>query len=487
MLRFSTENIEFLNAAENYTSLTEIPFNSKNKWMMKLILSKDHELHNQIFGQHADQNVNIMLLKGAPDILLRKCDSIIQSDGSSSPMDDNMKLSLIKQQNDWCILGQRVLLLCKREFSSEEANELALKSPSNVEKYVNELTDCCLIGMVGIIDPPREGMSDVISKCRTAGIRVFMVTGDYALTAAAIATQIGIFTNGEYDNVEKMREKHKEKRETELKKIKIKQHTGSLLLTGSEIEKLTDDDWRFITTYEEIVLARTTPEQKLTTVKQFRKDDYIVAVTGDGVNDAPALKNADIGIAMGSGSEVAMEAAQMVLLDSSFTSILVAIENGRLVFYNLRKVILYLLPAGSFAELVPILVNIFLGVPLPLSAFLMICICILTDMAPALSVMCEKPEQDLLKLPPRSKKDHLVDARLIFQAYFFIGMLEAILSHCVYFWYWQLYAGLGPSKVLLCFDKCTPTGNNTYNGFTGNQLTEFMYTGQTITFIGIKT
>jgi sodium/potassium-transporting ATPase subunit alpha len=185
-----------------------------------------------------------------------------------------------------------------------------------------------------------------------------------------------------------------------------------------------------------------------------------------------------------SGSEVAMEAAQMVLLDSSFTSILVAIENGRLVFFNLRKVILYLLPAGSFAEVVPILVNIFLGVPLPLSAFLMICICILTDMAPALSIMLEKPESDLLKNPPRSQKDHLVDSTLILQAYLFIGMLEAVLSHCLFFWYMQWYAGLGPSDVLLCFDKCNPSGTDTYKTYTSDQMIAFVNTGQTITFIG---
>jgi sodium/potassium-transporting ATPase subunit alpha len=158
LLRFSTENIDpYHNAAENYTSLTEIPFNSKNKWMMKFIVSNDHELHNDIFGQNATDNVNIMLLKGAPDILLKKCNSILQSDGSSQPMDDSIKMNLIKQQNDWCILGQRVLLLCKKEFSSEESNELCTRSASGMEKYVNELKDCCLIGMLGIIDPPREG------------------------------------------------------------------------------------------------------------------------------------------------------------------------------------------------------------------------------------------------------------------------------------------------------------------------------------------
>jgi sodium/potassium-transporting ATPase subunit alpha len=127
----------------------------------------------------------------------------------------------------------------------------------------------------------------------------------------------------------------------------VKSRCSSLLLNGSDLSHLTYAEWRVITKYDEIVFARITPEQKLLIVKEFQHDDYVVGVTGDGVNDAPALKSADIGIAMGSGSEVAMEASQLVLLDNNFSSMLIAIENGRLVFDNLRKVILYLLPAGS--------------------------------------------------------------------------------------------------------------------------------------------
>ena len=157
-----------------------------------------------------------------------------------------------------------------------------------------------------------------------------MVTGDYALTAAAIALQIGLFTTNEYDTIEQMRRKQ----------------NGSprkaLLITGSEMDTLTDDEWRLITPYEQIVFARTTPEQKLRTVKEFQLDDNVVAVTGDGVNDSPALKRADIGIAMGGGSEVAIEAAQLVLLDNNFVSIIEAIKNGRLVFANLRKVLRFI-------------------------------------------------------------------------------------------------------------------------------------------------
>jgi sodium/potassium-transporting ATPase subunit alpha len=175
-------------------------------------------------------------------------------------------------------------------------------------------------------------------------------------------------------------------------------------LNGSDLEGLTHEKWRHVTMYDEVVFARTTPEQKLTIVKEYQYDKYVVGVTGDGVNDAPALKSADIGIAMGSGSEVAMEASQLVLLDNNFSSVLIAVENGRLVFENLRKVILYLLPGGCVAELCPVLLTIFFGVPQTLSSFQMLIICLFTDIAPCLSLMMEKPEFDLLKQPPRSRK-----------------------------------------------------------------------------------
>ncbi len=229
------------------------------------------------------------------------------------------------------------------------------------------------------------------------------------------------------------------------------------------------------------MFARTTPEQKLLIVKEFQHDSYIVGVTGDGVNDAPALKSADIGIAMGSGSEVAMEASQMVLLDNSFTSILIAIENGRLVFDNLRKVILYLLPAGSFAELVPILTNIFFGMPLALSAFLMICICILTDMFPALSLMLEKPERNLLDCPPRSKSDHLVSWKIVLHAYLFIGLMESFFSFCSFFWYLEWYAKLSPRDILFSFSNWT----DGYKNYTMDELNEFINIGSTIFFISL--
>ena len=337
ILRFAAKHVENVETLRDYyTCLLDIPFNSRNKWMMKVV-------------KFIETDIDSMVLKGAPDKLLIKCSRIINEDGTDTELTQLMKLNLIKTQNDWCMLGQRVLLICIKNLTHIETDNLKGMSSTSLENYVNDSDDFCLLGMVGIIDPPREGIYDVIKTCRGAGIRVLMVTGDYLLTAAAIAKKIGIFSNLEMvDTLDCMREKNK------LINLSLKTEKNiqnySLLLNGSDVDFLMDNDWRSITKYKEIVFARTTPEQKLLIVNEFQKDGYIVGVTGDGVNDAPALKKADIGIAMGSGSEVAMEASQMILLDNSFGAILTAIENGRLVFYNLRKVILYLLCAGSMGE-----------------------------------------------------------------------------------------------------------------------------------------
>jgi sodium/potassium-transporting ATPase subunit alpha len=351
LLKFSSEYVyQVENLRSNYIIITDIPFNRKNKWMMKAFQVGNIATHNTGFGDNlTEESSCLVFLKGAPDKLLGKCKTLLEANGTQSELNESIKLNIIKIQDQWCTLGQRVLLLCKKVLDSKETRELCLKNQVALENYVDEQNDFCFLGMVGLADPPRENMSEVISMFRSSGIRVFMLTGDYSLTAAAIARQIGIITNNEIiDSLEKMRELDQTLHLNINHESSI--HNNSLVLSGPDIEKLTDNDWRILTKYQEIVFARTTPEQKLRLVKEFQYDDYIVGVTGNGLNDAPALKKADIGIAMGDGNEIAMDASQMVLLDSHFSSILIGIENGRLVFENLRKVVLYLLSAGCMGE-----------------------------------------------------------------------------------------------------------------------------------------
>jgi sodium/potassium-transporting ATPase subunit alpha len=210
--------------------------------------------------------------------------------------------------------------------------------------------------------------------------------------------------------------------------------TRAIAISGEELKGLDESQWSRLCAYDEIVFARTTPEQKLRIVKELQSRGEIVGMTGDGVNDAPSLKTADIGIAVGSGSDIAIEAADMVLLDS-FAAIIEAVKYGRVVFDNLKKTICYLLPAGSFAEFWPVFTNVIFGLPQILSSFLMIIICCFTDCAAATAIAYEKPEADVLLRRPRNpKKDHLVDWKLILQAYGITGFLQTTLSFTMSYW-----------------------------------------------------
>ncbi|KAJ2793450.1 hypothetical protein H4S07_007047, partial [Coemansia furcata] len=334
--------------------LFEIPFNSKNKWMLSL--------QQRVDGSSAP----LLLIKGAPDVLLPRCSFIQDSKGDVHALDKNSLEQLLALQRQWSGEGQRVLMLCRREFHGTNPFAGREDDPAELEVIVAaQNADLCIVGLIGIVDPPRKEIPSVVDICRRAGIRVFMVTGDFALTAAAIARQCHIITNDGVDSIEDIRakalehapgaladtrnEKPELKDKDSVSQAQSDEGVTSLVLSGSELVGLQAEHWNIICGYSEIVFARTTPEQKLLIVQELRARENYVAVTGDGVNDSPALKAAHIGVAMGGGSEVAKEAADMVLLDNNFSSIVVAIENGRLVFENLKKVLLYLMPAGSFA------------------------------------------------------------------------------------------------------------------------------------------
>lgn len=407
ILRFAAHLGTAENELSQFVRVFEIPFNSKNKWMLTMYQPGNNpETMNKVYGS-SDQS--LIFVKGAPDILMSKCTHYVSAKTNTvEPLSPETIVHLNDLQEKWARNGQRVIILCRRFYTPTSSLELKQLQAEMVNYAVQDLT---IIGLVGIMDPPRPEIKKTVADCRSAGTRFFMITGDFGLTAAAIAREIGIFTTKrDPDNFETVVNSN-------IVSSDYESVSGSLLLTGSELLKLGDREWDQVCRYEEIVFARTTPEQKLQIVKQLQKREQVVAVTGDGVNDAPALKAADVGVAVVSGSDVAIEAADLVLM-GGFDSITEAIRMGRLVFQNLQKVIGYLLPAGSWSEIWPVLVNSFLGTPLPLSSFLMIMICCFTDLFPCLALIMENEEYDLLSQKPRNaRKDHLINFKVYLKYY----------------------------------------------------------------------
>jgi sodium/potassium-transporting ATPase subunit alpha len=444
-----------------YERVHQIPFNSKNKWM--LTLHRDPKSTKEF----------ILYVKGAPDVLLDRCatywsavhNAVRPLDGEARERFSNFQVKLSRR-------AERVIVICQRRYIPRSAPGSNNFSNEIIDHGVQDLT---VLGIFGIVDPPRPETASTVAACRKAGIRFFMVTGDFGLTAAAIAREIGIYDGqAEPDTVEELRDGLDPSME-----VKVPKSRHSLLLEGPNLSSLNSEDWETICGYDEIVFARTTPEQKLRIVTELQARGYVVAVTGDGVNDAPALRAADVGIAVGSGSDVAIEAADLVLLDK-FDSIIEAIRLGRLVFQNLQKVIAYLLPAGSWSEIWPVLMNVFFGCPAPLSTFLMIIICVFTDLFVSLSLIMEKEEFDLLGLPPRRpRKDHLINLRIYGQSYLFVGVMETFSAHAMFFLYMWRHAGIPFSDLIFAFEGYA----DGFHGYTADELTKFVSVGQSVYFV----
>lgn len=285
------------------------------------------------------------------------------------------------------------------------------------------------------------------------------------MTAEAIAREVGIITAppGPLHSIQ-----HLDRSPTEdglgrslVLGEKMAAPLSSIIIGGNQLPFLNDFQWSRLCLYQEIIFARTSPEQKLRIVREFQSHGNLVGMTGDGINDAPSLKAADIGIAMSTGSDIAIEAAHVVLLDS-FPAIIAAMEYGRLVFENLKKSVVYQFPAGVFSELMAVLLNIFLGLPLILSRFLMIVISTLIDCAPAIAVAFEKPENDLLALPPRNLKlDRIANPKLLIHGFVYVGILECLPSIAMAFWYLQR-EGIPFSVLFLSFGSYPPPYDPAY-------------------------
>ncbi|XP_076755935.1 sodium/potassium-transporting ATPase subunit alpha [Xylocopa sonorina] len=398
--------------AETYrkkcTKVFEIPFNSTDKFQASVYkCGKRHTV----------------LLKGAPERVLERC-STVSLGNETKKLDDDM----INAYTESCYVlannGERVLGFADLDLpvSSFPPGYVFKEDPPNFP-----LWNLRLIGLISMMDPPRPTVPDAVYKCRCAGIKVIMVTGDHPDTARAIAKYVGIITD---DHSDDGRER-------------------STVVTGTELRDLQSDELdRIIRQYPEIVFARTSPVQKLQIVESCQRLHLITAVTGDGVNDSPALKKADIGIAMGiAGSDVTREVADLILLNDDFASIITGIEEGRRVFDNLKSSIAYTL-ASNVPEIIPFLAFIVLGIPLPVGVICVLCIDLGTDIWPAVSLAYERSESDIMLRKPRIPHvDHLVSGRLLFMSYGQIGIIETCAGFFTYFVVMAEH-GFLPSRLL---------------------------------------
>merc|ERR1712158_10822 len=392
----------------------EIPFNSQNKFQVSI-----HETEDP------NEKRYLMVMKGAPERILERCSTIV-IDGTERPLTQDWKNAFETAYMQLGGLGERVLGFC--DFMLP-ADKFPVGFPFDPEEVNFPVDGLRFVGLMSMIDTPRAAVPDAVVKCRSAGIKVIMVTGDHPITAKAIAKNVGIISEGNKTVEEIAEELGVPTQEVNPRDAK------AAVVHGGEIKELTEQQIDEILMYHtEIVFARTSPQQKLIIVEGCQRMGRIVAVTGDGVNDSPALKKADIGVAMGiAGSDVSKQAADMILLDDNFASIVTGVEEGRLIFDNLKKSIAYTL-TSNIPEISPFLLFIIADVPLPLGTVTILCIDLGTDMVPAISMAYEGPESDIMKRQPRNPfTDKLVNERLISMAYGQIGMIQASAGFFVYF------------------------------------------------------
>lgn len=409
-----------------YPRIYEIPFTSERKRMMTIHKSIDGKL--------------LAFMKGAPEVVLQRCTYILK-DGKPRRLSEEDRRRILSINEQMASDALRVLGLAYREVANTEV-DLDEEAAKNVEK------DLIFVGLLGMIDPPREEAKIANQLCRRAGIKTVMITGDHKLTAVAIAKEIGIMEDGD------------------------------IALTGEELDRMSDEEFEDMV--EKIrVYARVSPEHKLRIVKALKKKGHIVAMTGDGVNDAPALKQADIGIAMGiTGTDVTKEAADMILADDNFATIVKAVEYGRIMYDNIRKFVFYLLRC-NFSELFIVGTFALLGLEIPLTAGMILWINLVTDGAPALALSKDPPVEDVMSRPPRNPEEGVLQGKaasiLATMCTQFIG--TAILFYVAYYIWGRsieeartlAFMQITLQELILVWNCRSDTKNAFKVGFTNNR------------------
>ena len=393
----------------------ELPFDSHRRRMTVVI-----EQAEAITNLPLPPGRQLAITKGAPLEVLQRCGTWLSPDGLL-PLTDAARQEAVRANDALASRGFRVIGVALRP-GGVELQEL---EPEALEDNL------ALVGLVGLYDPPRPEVAEAIRQCRQAGIKVTMVTGDYGLTAQAIARQIGLLDapvngngHGAGSGADPVR-----------------------VIEGSTLAQISDVHLRRLLKYRtRLVFARMAPEQKLRLVQAYRDLGEVVAVTGDGVNDAPALRAADVGVAMGrNGTDVAREAADIVLLDDNFATIVEAVRFGRGVVSNIRKFITYILVA-NLSEAAPFLAMVAFRIPAALTVMQILAVDLGTDVLPALGLGAEQPEPGLMHQPPRPRHAPLLDRTVMQRSYLFLGLMEAGFSMGSYLLVWR-HAGVGLTEL----------------------------------------
>lgn len=356
-----------------YPRIHELPFDARRKRMSTI---------------HRNERGQVAFVKGAPKEVLQLCSHILVG-GRLCPLDNATRAEIMRVNDEYARSALRVLALAYRHLPPRDGPYRL----QNVEK------DLIFLGLAGMMDPPRPEVAAAVRTCREAGIRIVMITGDYGLTAESLARRVGLLTS-----------------------------PNPRILTGAELDELSDQELQALLP-EEVIFARMAPKHKLRLVAAFQARGDVVAVSGDGVNDAPALRKADVGIAMGiTGTDVARQAADVILTDDNFGAIVQAIAEGRAVYDNLRKFITYIF-ASNVPELMPFIVTGLFSLPLALTVAQVLAIDLGTDVLPALALGMEKPEPKVMQRPPRTRAQPLLDRGLLLRAFLWLGMIETMLCY----------------------------------------------------------
>lgn len=374
-----------------YPRIHELPFDARRKRMSTI--------HRQNLNGGYGESQEVAFIKGAPREVLQLCSSIL-IDGQTLPLDQSGREEILQANDDYSRGALRVLALAQHELpgraARRESSGRPLYTPERVER------DLTFLGLMAMMDPPRPEVARAVKILYQAGIRIVMITGDYGLTAESLARRVGLLTT-----------------------------SNPVILTGAELDQLNDNELQSLI-QQEVLFARMAPENKLRLVAAFQALGHVVAVTGDGVNDAPALRKADVGISMGIiGTDVAKEAADVILTNDNFAAIANAIAEGRAIYDNLRKFITYIF-SSNVPEILPFIVTALSIIKFTWTVLQILAIDLGTDLFPALALGAEKPEPGVMRRPPRRRDRPLLDSGLILRSFLWLGGIEAALCYSGY-------------------------------------------------------